>query len=290
MSILAQLQEWAGSQYEGRPITAAVGLDRENFVVPHLSDVAIDEVWSQPFGPVLSNGLDTMIVVAGNGMAYSLRALDTKEPTPLAPFRYAALAEWSQGLRCAFCLTRTGEILVFSDRALRYARRRTAWHHFTHEAVMAQLDCVPDVSLRATIYESLLDASFARSGACLAILAEGSIDSIDGIVSADDNLYKSAGNSVKVRAIRQLVDSRFQWLDRRVRAELLSLDGATILSHEGNIVAAGAIVRVEAGSPGGGRLAATKTLSKLGVAVKVSQDGKITGYTSGSNSPAFEIG
>lgn len=265
-------------------------MDRENFPVPHLSDVAIDEIWAQSFGPVLSNGLDTMIVIAGNGMAYKLEALDSNGSTPLAPFRYSALAEWSQGLRCAFCLTRTGEILVFCDKALRFARRRTSWHHFTHEAVMAQLDCVPDQSLRATIYESLLDASFARSGACLAIISEASIDQVAGIVSDSDNLLSYSADSVKVRAIRQLVDSRFQWLDRRVRAELLSLDGATILSHDGNIIAAGAIVRVEAGSTGGGRLAATKTLSKLGVAVKVSQDGKITGYTLANSAPAFEIG
>jgi hypothetical protein len=68
-----------------------------------------------------------------------------------------------------------------------------------------------------------------------------------------------------------------------VRAELLALDGATIIDHLGALLAVGAIVQIQAGSTGGGRLAAAKTLAGLGLGVKISQDGQVRGFDSGTN-------
>jgi hypothetical protein len=57
------------------------------------------------------------------------------------------------------------------------------------------------------------------------------------------------------------------------------MDGATILDYRGNVLAAGAIVKVDAGSDGGGRLLAAKTLAKYGLGIKISTDGEIRGFT-----------
>ena len=78
--------------------------------------------------------------------------------------------------------------------------------------------------------------------------------------------------------IRIINKRRFHELDRKLRQELIGMDGATIVDSDGKIVAIGAIVKIEAGSSGGGRLAATKTLSKYGVAIKISTDGFIQGF------------
>jgi hypothetical protein len=60
---------------------------------------------------------------------------------------------------------------------------------------------------------------------------------------------------------------------------LLSLDGAMVLDRTGSILAAGAIIDVPSGSVGGGgRTAAAQRLSTIGLGVKVSQDGTITGF------------
>ena len=72
------------------------------------------------------------------------------------------------------------------------------------------------------------------------------------------------------------------------------IDGATIIGYDGTIVAAGAIVQIEAGSIGGGRLAATKTLAKYGVAIKISADGMMQAFTkdrkANSVKPIFIVG
>ena len=71
-----------------------------------------------------------------------------------------------------------------------------------------------------------------------------------------------------------MVNDRFQNLDRRLRQELLALDGAMVLDH---LVHSSrrAIVSVPAGSEGGGRTAAAKKGSSLGLAIKISEDGGI---------------
>ena len=73
----------------------------------------------------------------------------------------------------------------------------------------------------------------------------------------------------------------FTELDRKLRAELLGLDGACILKSDGRVQAFGAIIQNDSGSSGGGRGAAAKKLSKYGMAVKISTDGYIDVYVAG---------
>ncbi len=78
--------------------------------------------------------------------------------------------------------------------------------------------------------------------------------------------------------IKLLSGKKFFNLDRKLRTELVSMDGATILNKKGDILAVGAIIQNESGSYGGGRGAAAKRLSKYGMAIKISTDGYIEVY------------
>lgn len=69
---------------------------------------------------------------------------------------------------------------------------------------------------------------------------------------------------------------KFYELDRKLRSELSGLDGAIILDKDGNILSCGAIIANTAGSSGGGRGSAARTLSKYGgFAIKISTDGYV---------------
>ena len=71
----------------------------------------------------------------------------------------------------------------------------------------------------------------------------------------------------------------FPEIDRKLRADLSGLDGAIILNTEGKIIACGAIIANNAGSSGGGRGSAARTLSKYGgFAIKISTDGYIEAF------------
>ena len=70
----------------------------------------------------------------------------------------------------------------------------------------------------------------------------------------------------------------FLKIDRKLRSELVSMDGATILDKNGNVISFGAIIKNNSGSSGGGRGAAAKKLSEYGMAIKISTDGYIEVY------------
>ena len=186
--------------------------------------------------------------------------------------------------------------------------------------------------IRRAIYNTALDCSFAYKGACLAYVdKDKTMEALSHINAADiiseeyfnlkkeleieeaNKLYNLANakeilekfslsyeefldkyNYSKTIAIRKLVaDKKLFELDRKLIEEMTSVDGATIVGYDGTIIAVGAIIKIEAGSQGGGRLAATKTMAKYGVAVKVSQDGIMQGYTAdkhGNIKQIFNVG
>jgi hypothetical protein len=126
------------------------------------------------------------------------------------------------------------------------------------------------------VYASCLDASFARTGACIAIANGADGRNLRDYLNRGD-LLLSAGTE-KATLLNHLIGLPFQRISRPVRQEIAALDGAVVLDREGVVLAAGAIVRVPGGSEGGGRRAAAIALSRLGLAVKVSADGGITAF------------
>ena len=169
--------------------------------------------------------------------------------------------------------------------------------------------------IRRSIYFTALDTSFAYTGGCIVYLNKDTVEQALTHIDAHDiimekyfeikkeqeleeanklynyqnltsiektykvpyNVFLQQEKCYKAQALRKIIANRpFQELSRKLRQELVSMDGATVIDSDGNIIAIGAIIKIEAGSEGGGRLAATQTLAKYGVAIKISQDGNLT--------------
>lgn len=171
--------------------------------------------------------------------------------------------------------------------------------------------------IRRSVYYTALDASFAYCGGCIVYLNKDSVESALTHINAHDIVderyfeikkqqeLENAGKlynlqtlssveamynvpyltflqeqkCIKAQSIRKIINNKpFHELSRKLRQELVSMDGAIVIDSDGTIIAVGAILKIEAGSEGGGRLAAATTLSKYGVAIKVSQDGIIKAF------------
>jgi hypothetical protein len=276
LSILERLETWSSQTYEGQRIVSSMGLDVE----PAGTTIALDDLWDEPFGPVMTNGFDTLLVTGSDREVSGWLQLNTGELSSKAPYRMSELACWALGHRIVAVLNQRGEILLFQQQALRFARRDGSWHHYVHDTNIARMSPPSNQALRRAIYESCLDVSFARSGGCIGVVDYAHQGKEGELVSPDDQL--ALQSTYKARLLSRIIGGRgFQELDRRARAELLSLDGAMVLNHQGRILAAGSIIDVPAGSVGGGgRTAAAQRLSTIGLGLKVSQDGTITGYRS----------
>ena len=283
-----QMAKWGTRLYEGAPISASIGfrqtLNRGSVPMSDFSDLDL--------ASVLSNGYDTLLAFNFQSELLGLETLSAGHDLPsFCPMRQAAMAEWTRGkhTRLGLSLNRLGEILVFRQEQMLFARRSGRWHFLTHAPVIAQMNVPRDTDLRKKIYETCIDASFARTGACIDVISQQHRNSwTKVVVQTSDHL--SVGMSSKTKVLNAVVKGqKFQELDRRTRQELVAIDGALVLSHQGVIHAIGAILKIPGGSSGGGRLAAAKTLGTLGLGVKVSQDGGIAGFRGKEQAPVFKI-
>jgi hypothetical protein len=275
-SILQQLEGWSSRTYEGQRIATAIGLEPEALPTNEQGEL-LAKLWDEAFGPVIGNGFDTILVVGrSSGRLHRFEQLESAAPDR-APYRFGAIADWATGDRLAVVLNRHGELLLFRNRALTFARRNGRWLHFSHDANFKRLVPPKDLQLRQAIYTSCLDVSFARTGGCLGVVGFGRMTKLADLVSADDRLPYLP--TYKARVINMAVAGRtFANLDRRLRMELLAMDGALVMNHYGYIVAVGAILKVPGGSASGGRAAAAKALGRRGIGIKISADGPITAY------------
>lgn len=277
LTVIDQLALWATRLYEGAPIASAIGIDPN---VPGSKSLPLASIAKEDFFAVLSNGFDTMLTLSKD---LDFTGHVVVDPTPSAsgycPWRHSAIAQWTNEKtgRIAVVLNRLGEILIFRDGQLLFARRSGNWHFLTHGPIIRQMGVPKDENIRKAIYETALDASFARTGACIGVIAAGGMKMAEGMIAETDWLSK--GRSDKAIAIAHVVGGKkFHELDRTLRQELTAIDGATVIDHNGSVVAVGAILKIKGGSTGGGRTAAAKQLALLGLGVKISQDGGIFGY------------
>lgn len=278
LSVVDQLARWATRLYEGAPISSAIGISSDDVKEPQLT---LNDIASNDFGAVLSNGFDTLLEF-NQGLkfvAHRVLAPAPDIPVHYCPWRHTAIAQWTSrsSERIAIVLNRLGEILIFRQGQLLFARRGGTWHFLTHEPVIRQMSIPKDQKIRKAIYETALDASFSRTGACIGVVSYEFAGKWAEVVASTDLL--EVGSSTKTKAIKQIVgDRKFQELDRTLRQELVAIDGSTVIDHTGKIVAVGAILKIGGGSTSGGRTAAAQQLGTMGLGVKVSQDGGITGF------------
>jgi hypothetical protein len=272
---MQQFEALASRTYEGHQITSALGITGS----VGYRTVRLDELWKEDFSMVLANGIDTMYVTGSDGRVFNLASLPPGENAAYAPHRFSAIANWcNTNNRVALALNRNGEILLFKDKKLQFAKRRGTWQFYSHDPVLRQFGYGLSNRLKEAIYETCVDVSFARTGGRIAVVGSTTASRLPEYVNRDDIIAqtRTTKTSLLSKAIRR---DTFPAIDRRLRLELVSMDGAMIIGHQGNVLAAGAIVKVPSGSSaGGGRRAAARQLSRLGLGIKISSDGPVTGF------------
>lgn len=228
--------------------------------------------------------------------------------SPLLPYRFARTIEkYVVGSCVGIFLLNNGDILISKHGTVCFIKRNLKWLNLSYDTFCQMVFSKPKTkgipeSLIKQIYASVLDVSFTHSGGIIAVISGVSkLLTSSPVLNICDNLlderslseiaakmhemptYKNLSPTeqqkrlLKRKVLLNLVAGRkFSDLDRKLRTELISMDGACIIDYSGNVCAIGAIIRNDSGSSGGGRSAAAKKLSKFdGFAVKISTDGYI---------------
>lgn len=465
LSLIYELSLWGNRTYEGVRPTFGFIVSPKNVADKSKTPIHFSKILSRDFSTMISDGINGVMFINSKGMLINYYNLpNISDQNVYAPFDYIKMAKACQKGRVGVTLINNGDLLIFSEGELVFAKRRGYWSSFSHDEIIQKISDKSNQEVQEAVYLSALDVSFAHTGACICYLrkeqetqvlkhidiydildeemynaklemlkenakkntvatifgndnvglnsnancntsaklsaeqsakmkAGGSVSKASGSklqkganfvwknnlsnVAYDNKVLATQGiedkaslgakgiieNSILVeqaneckktknggckqvylknkitqinhivqgkvidvgnikKAEKQAVDKqekqvkeqredesevidypddfkeflksdkatkvcslikilsgkKFHELDRRLRADLLGIDGATIVDHDGKILCIGAIIEIEAGSSGGGRLAAARTLGRYGVSMKVSMDSTITGF------------
>lgn len=313
--LLSELNYWGQRTYEGKHMPFGCIVTRKKCGSKTNPMLHISKFLKKDFSAVITDAETSFMEISADGFVENYVSFAKLVDLSLyAPYKYLKLASLSTGSKIGVCLNEEGDILIFKNKSLLFARRGGAWVCYSHEEIVSKLSehAGEFDEVRKAIYLSALDTSFNRTGGCIVHVNSGDShnvlkhideadvhlkDSYDFIqqYKIDQSFFASIDNSsveaveydkflteeksAKTATLRKLIGGRkFQELDRRFRLELISIDGATVIDYDGTILAVGAIIKIEAGSTGGGRLAAAKTLSNYGISIKISNDGTMQGF------------
>lgn len=273
------LKEWACQTYEGNRITFSIGCNNKKKIY---NNINIDDILYEDFLKVLTSGYDTLIICHGNGeiIGYEQLKEESKEINidSFFPIYFSLIANWSLSNDFALSLNKNGEILVFHKGNIKFAYRREQWIYFSHELYIKDMqmeNC--SAELCKEVYLSALDVSFRRSGGCIGIISKNKYNEHKNLIGENDILINDK-NTPKQKFFMELINKyeKFQNIPRKIRQEIIGIDGATIIDETGKLLCIGAILHITGGSTGGGgRTAAAKAIARHGLGIKISNDGKI---------------
>jgi hypothetical protein len=213
-------------------------------------------------------------------------------PSP-STYRAHCLATLGTDNLC-LVLTTNGEIKVFARGVQAFSLLNGRWR-LTDLAWKYRrwADAVQNVALANLVFQVALDLADSRSGGLFVILDDAA--SANGLVSQTDLLTQSEPETLAGRAadpkrsVYYLLNGR-RATDLRpaVLRTLAALDGGTVVDREGRLLAFGTIlphhndVQTMRLPQGGGRSVAALAASRYGQALKISEDGIISFFESGS--------
>ena len=314
-SLLNEMNYWGQRTYEGKSTSLGFIVTTKKMGSKTNSNLHISKFLEKDFAALLTDGRGSFIEISADGyISNYVSYAKVVEPNLFAPFRHLKLASLATGSKIGVCLNEQGDVMIFKNRSLLFAKKSGVWICYSHEEIVGKLSehAGEYEDVRKAIYLSALDTSFLRSGGCIVHINSGDSFNVLKHIDEADVFYKESFDYIqqnknkqsffseldgkdddepsfdeflhedkcaKTATLRKLIAGRkFQELDRKFRQELIAIDGAVLVDYDGKILAVGAIVKIEAGSSGGGRLAAAKTLSNYGISIKISNDGVMTGF------------
>ncbi len=285
-TIIDIFTSWSLRTYEGKHPSFGVIIDTTQKSQPHEHEaLKVENCMLKDHAAPLTDGVSSYFMITCDGYILSHKIIEGSADCDdiFAPYRFINFAEKCDNNNIGLVLLSSGEILIFADKELKYAKRQGKWKLFDHKTAIKRLSDrskYMNESIRNAMYLTALDVSFSKTGGCIGYINKTEIKGSYSVVNEGDRLINNPNMNDKAMIVNRLVgETKFQAMPRKMRQELIGIDGATIIDSDGHLIACGAIIRrVKSSVEGGGRLAATKQLSTYGTAIKISTDGGISAY------------
>ena len=243
----------------------------------------------------LTDGFSTGLLLDRRGGLAGIVALvasrETVRSSLARPWWFSSLADTAARVGgVGVALTRGGDLLVAHRRELVVSQRSGLWMLWRHSELLDRIrqswhtrgrgDQLDHVIV--AMYRVALELALRRSGGLL-VVASSREGGRKLVVSKGDLLGSSRRLAEERRLDASLQPQLVHRADRRIMADLASMDGALIVDRTGRLMAYGAMVRSSSStSAQGARSRAAMAASRLGLAMKVSSDGTISVYRHGN--------
>ncbi|MCW7471762.1 MULTISPECIES: hypothetical protein [Leptospira] len=287
LKLFEKIYFWRNKTYEGSSVNLGIEIELEE--KDKGEKVNILEIFEEDYIAPIGDGVNTFIKTDKNGIISGMGVYEKEDKNAFIPIRFSNISKKPKSQ--FIILTRLGDIMIVENSQLKFAKKGNYWVEYNHQKLTSRLTAFSNIeenSLKNSIYLSCIDVSFAKTGGLISIIGDDSNFTLTQIVDSDS--LNEPKYIEKIRFFNELTKQKsFQSLERQIRKEILAIDGGLILSSSGKIISIGTIVKLPGGSSGGGRTAAAKELSKLGIAIKISNDGYIQLFRKGISNEVLRI-
>ena len=195
LSIVREITKWGNRTYEGQRALfgfVVCNIKASKQVNPNLH---ITKILNENFGAVIANGMQTCLKISSDGYLLNFLSVpDSKETNINAPYDYIDMANVCSGSRVGVALSRTGDVLLFHQKNLVFAKKCGVWTRYSHEEIINRIaDKTSEVadSTRKAIYLSALDVSYARTGGCVVHLDKDQDENVLKHIDESDLLLEN---------------------------------------------------------------------------------------------------
>ena len=264
-NVIQVYNQWAAETYEGRRIMHTVGVYPAK---DKPGGATLFSLRNNSQLKKLGSDEDTLLALGSDGMLIGTENISSKlaeyrknREIP-APVNMLNIALWAgSGGKIAFRLTGDGEILIFRNKMLVFAKRRSYWRAFPHKRLLEEFFAgyrsVEEEKNRLALYQTPLDLAFSRCGGCLGVMRAPEDRGDMRLLVASEALFSSLHPS---GTAAMLNSRKFYEILRKIRGNLCSVDEAVIIDGRlGTILTVGAIVKTDGNPKSGGGRAATAT-------------------------------
>ena len=196
---------------------------------------------------VLGSSPDTLLGLGADGGLIGVEKIPWVSPASqkntdiFAPIACANITAWANSRRkVAIRLTEDGQILLFSNRQLHFARRNSHWYSLPHtlitlEPIPDNIEGVTPETVRA-LYLTALDMAMGGDSITIELWRNATKKSLRPPRKADSSLgsIKSIKNDKLLTAVTKA--KRFPEIPRPIRAEICALGGTLFLDGGGTIL------------------------------------------------------
>jgi DNA integrity scanning protein DisA with diadenylate cyclase activity len=239
----------------------------------------------------ICDGLRTVALVDHQGGIIGVRDLHIPPQELARPLPYPIAARYAPhagatvgGRQVCLVLNAHGTIHVFAHGVQTFSFIDGRWRlRDLGDKVAGAETEIGSRALTERLLRAALTLSEHRRGALFVVLNDAASE--DSLMAAGDSLSGARPSTAPPQPFHELLrGGNVHRLSSALVENIASIDGAVVLRRNGDLIAAGAILRGDGGIPGveGARTTAAFVASQYGAALKVSEDGEISLYRRGA--------